>query len=103
MLLWLIGVTFFVLVWYSLWRANTSAGFGVLIGLPLAWIFSRYMTPYVTGMNEIPLWLPPLPLAIIALTLLVFGIVVWFRADNLPPPRQRDTHDHHAHDSHGHH
>jgi hypothetical protein len=55
-------------------------------------------------MTPIPIWLPPLPIAIIALTLFVFGTVTWLRADRLPPPRDRgDDHDHeHGHDDHGH-
>ena len=111
MLTWLLGVAVFVFLWSGLWRAQPRAGFGVLIGLLLAWIFSRLLTPYVTGMTPIPLWLPPLPIAIIALTLFVFGTVTWLRADRLPPPRDRgDDHDHgqdahghdHAHGEHGH-
>jgi hypothetical protein len=47
-------------------------------------------------MEDIPLWLPPLPLAIIAVTLFVFGAIVWFRADKLPPPKRSATHDEHA-------
>ena len=100
MLSWLIGVAVFVVLWGALWRASPKAGFGALIGLPLAWIFSRLLTPYITGMNEIPLWLPPLPLAIIAVTLFVFGGLVWFRADKLPPPKVRESHDEHRHGHH---
>jgi len=100
MLVWLLGVAVFVFLWSALWRVQPKAAFGVLLGLLLAWIFSRLITPYVTGMTPIPLWLPPLPIAIIALTLFVFGTITWFRADNLPPPRQRD--DDHGHDhAHG--
>jgi len=102
MLTWLIGVAIFVVLWGALWRVSAKAGFGALIGLPLAWIFSRLLTPYITGMNQIPIWLPPLPLAIIALTLFVFGTIVWFRADKLPPPKGRESHDDHGH-GHGHH
>ena len=86
MLLWLIGVALFVVLWGALWKASPKGGFGVLIGLPIAWILSRLMTPYVTGMNEIPLWVPPLPIALIALALFYFGFRTWLRADNLPPP-----------------
>jgi len=100
MLTWLVGVAVFVVLWGALWRVSPKAGFGALIGLPLAWIFSRLLTPYITGMNEIPVWLPPLPLAIIALTLFVFGTIVFFRADKLPPPKVRDSHDEHGHDHH---
>ncbi|HUL82702.1 MAG TPA: hypothetical protein VL131_11180 [Gammaproteobacteria bacterium] len=102
MLIWLLGVAVFVFLWSGLWRAQPKAAFGVLLGLLLAWIFSRLITPYVTGMTPIPLWLPPLPIAIIALTLFVFGTITWFRADNLPPPRQRDDDDGHDQDhAHG--
>jgi len=108
MLIWLLGVAVFVFLWSGLWRAQPRAGFGVLLGLLLAWIFSRLLTPYVTGMTPIPLWLPPVPIALIALTLFVFGTVTWLRADRLPPPKDSgDDHDHghdHAHgaDDHSH-
>jgi hypothetical protein len=111
MLIWLLGVAVFVFLWSGLWRTQPKAAFGVLLGLLLAWILSRLITPYVTGMTPIPLWLPPLPLAIVALTLFVFGIVTWLRADRLPPPRgSGDEHGHdehaqghdHAHGEHGH-
>lgn len=32
----------------------------------------------VAGMEEVPLWLPPLPFAMVALTLFVFGLLAWF-------------------------
>jgi uncharacterized membrane protein YhdT len=113
MLIWLLGVAVFVFLWSGLWRVQPKAAFGVLLGLLVAWILSRLLTPFVTGMTPIPLWLPPLPIAIIALTLFVFGTVTWLRADRLPPPRESaDDHDahggghdpahDHAHDEHGH-
>lgn len=100
MLIWLVGVAVFILIWGKLWNALPAAGFGILIGLPLAWLASLLLTPYVTGMKDIPIWLPPLPLIIIATTLFVFGVIVWFRADKLGPPKQ--TEDEHGHDT-GHH
>ena len=102
MLIWLIGVAFFVLLWGKLWRALPAAGFGVLIGLPLAWVASILITPYITGMKDIPVWLPPLPIITIAVTLFVFGVIVWLRADKLTPPSDADSHDEHG-DGHGHH
>jgi hypothetical protein len=97
MLFWLLGVAIFVVLLGALWKASPKGGIGALIGLGIAWFLSGYMTPYVTGMENIPLWLPPLPLAIVAVTLFVFGVIIWFRADKLPPPKQRATHDDHAH------
>lgn len=102
MLIWLIGVAIFILIWGKLWRVLPAAGFGVLIGLPLAWIASLLITPYITGMKSIPVWLPPLPLAIIAVTLFVFGVVTWLRADKLTPLNDADAHDDHGHGD-GHH
>jgi hypothetical protein len=107
MLTWLLGIAVFVFLWSGLWRVQPKAAFGVLLGLFLAWILSRLITPYLTGMTPIPLWLAPLPIAIIATTLFVFGTVTWLRADKLPPPRQRDDDHDHGHaqgadDGHGH-
>lgn len=82
---WLLAVAVVILVWGMLWRTNVMLAFGVLIGLPLAWIASRLINPYVTGMEEIPLWLPPLPFAVVATILLVCGALIWFRADKLGP------------------
>lgn len=94
MWIWLLGVAILILIWGKLWRALPAAGFGVLIGLPVAWVASLLLTPYVTGMKTIPVWLPPLPLAIVALTLFVFGVIVWLRADKLGPPRRTESQQH---------
>ncbi len=99
MLLWLLGVAVFVMLLGALWKSSPKAGIGALVGVGVAWILSRFMTPYVTGMTEIPLWLPPLPIAIIALALFYFGFRTWLRADNLPPPPEQDDEQH----GHGHH
>jgi hypothetical protein len=105
MVLWLVGIVVFVLLWAGLWRSQPKAAFGVLIGLPIAWILSLIIQPYVTGMNDIPIWLPPIPVACIAIVLFYFGVRTWLRADSLPPPpKAPDEHGHgHGHDSHGQH
>ena len=95
MVIWLIGVAIVVLLWGMIWRNNVALGAGVLIGLPIAWVLSRLITPYLTGMEHIPVWLPPLPFAIVAITLLVMGAITWSRADRLPPPKHRDEESHH--------
>lgn len=98
MILWLVGIAALIVVWGMLWQRNYVFAFGILLGLPLAWMASRFITPYVTGMEHVPLWLPPLPFAIVATTLLVYGVLIWFRADRLPPPPRDDDDDH----GHGH-
>lgn len=82
MLIWLIVVAVLALLWGAMWNSLPKMALGVLIGLPLGWLFSRSINPYLTGnMHEIPLWLPPLPLAIIAVLLIVVGLVTFLRAD----------------------
>jgi hypothetical protein len=48
-------------------------------------------------MHEIPIWLPPLPIAIVVIALFYFGIKTWLNADNLPPPRVPDEDEQHRH------
>jgi hypothetical protein len=96
MLWWLIGVAVFVLIWGKMWQSQPKLSFGVLIGLLLAWFFSRLIRPYVTGMEQVPIWLPPLPFATVAVTLLVVGALIWLRADKLAPVPRKDD------DPHGH-
>jgi ABC-type sulfate transport system permease component len=81
----------------ALWKASPKAGMGALFGVFVAWILSYFMRPYVTGMTELPLWLPPLPIAIIALALFYFGVRTWLRADSLPPPQPEDEPHSHGH------
>jgi apolipoprotein N-acyltransferase len=104
MLSWLIGVVIFVLLMGALWKSSPLAAlgtvFGFVIGLVLYWLFSTQLTGYVTGMNQIPVWLPPLPIVLVVIALFYFGIKTWLNADNLPPPRQTDTDDHHGHGHH---
>jgi len=38
----------------------------------------------VFAMNNVPIWLPPLPLAIVALSLFWLGILAWFRGRRSP-------------------
>ena len=95
MWLWLLGVAVFIVLWGKLWGSSPRAAFGAAIGFVLAlllsWIFSSQLTGYVTDMNEIPVWLPPLPFALVVVALFYFGIKTWLNADNLPPPRVPDS------------
>jgi hypothetical protein len=102
MLWWLIGVVVFLLLWAKLWQSQPKTAFGVLIGLLIAWVLSRFLRPYVTGMEEIPVWLPPLPFALVAGSLLIAGVLIWLRADRLAPVKREEHADHdHGHDAHG--
>ena len=101
---WLVGVVVAVLLWAALWRSSPRAAYGAVWGFLLALavyaIFKLQLMGLVTGMNEVPVWLPPLPIAIVVIVLFYFGIKTWLNADNLPPPPKQD--DDHGHD-HGQH
>jgi hypothetical protein len=94
MYVWLIGVALAVLVWAMMWQSQPKMAFGVLLGLPIAWMISRLISPYVTGMEQVPIWLPPLPFAIVAILLLVLGGLIWFRG---APPLPQDREEPHHH------
>lgn len=97
----LIIVAVLLLLWARIWQKEPKLAFGIFLGLPLAWVCYKLIEPhlrgvYVTGMDNIPVWLPMLPLAIVAITLLVFGGLIWFRSDKFTlPPRNDEDADHH--------
>ena len=96
MLLWLLGVAVCVVIYGLIWQANLVLAFGILIGLVLAWFASFLLDPYVTGMEEIPLWLPPLPMATVAVVLFVYGAIVWIRGnDSLSKKKSKPSDDEH--------
>lgn len=92
---WLVGVVVALLVWGALWKRNLSLAGGVLVGVLLAWVLSYFLKPYVTGMETIPIWLPPLPLATIAVALFVYGAIIWFRGNDKLPKGKHDEHSGH--------
>ena len=96
MIWWLVGVAFCCLIWAGIWKQNIVLASGILIGVLLAWPLSYFMEPYVTGMEAIPIWLPPLPLATVATLLFVYGAVIWIRGnEGLPKGKHHDSSDEH--------
>jgi hypothetical protein len=79
-MVWLIGIALLLVVWAIVWQRHPKMAFGVLLGLPVAWLASRMIEPYLTGIEHVPLWLPPLPFAIVAVTLFGYGALIWIRA-----------------------
>jgi uncharacterized membrane protein YccC len=80
----LIGFLALLALWGLTWQRQPKFAFGVFIGVGLAWILAHLTAPYFTGREEMPVWLPPLPIATIALTLLAFGILIWFQEEDKP-------------------
>ena len=96
MMLWLVFAAVLALWWLAMWKNYTKMAVGVLIGLPIGWFASGAVHSYLTGnVLDVPQWLPPLPLAIVATLLLVVGLVIWFRPD--PPDAQNTEHSGDSH------
>ena len=96
MWLWLLGVAICVLIWGTLWKRNIIMASGILVGFLLAWLLSYLIKPYVTGMETIPVWLPPISLATVAIVLFVYGALVWIRGNDALPKKKPDS----SHDKH---
>ncbi len=68
-----------LLLWRAAWRTRPILAFGITLGLMISWVVIA-----IAGVPEIetvPLWLPPLPFAVVAVTLFVFGILAWVWGD----------------------
>lgn len=66
----------FLILWIVAVRKRPELGFGIALGIALAWI-GLALAPQI-HMTTIPLWLAPLPFALVALTLFFFGFLAWY-------------------------
>jgi hypothetical protein len=97
MWIWLIAVAVLAILWAGMWKNLPNMALGVLIGLPIGWLASRSIQSYLAGdMHEIPIWLPPLPFALVATLLIVVGLVIFLRAGNEPSSSER-SHEESSH------
>jgi hypothetical protein len=93
---WLLAVAVCCLLWAGLWKRSFGLALGILPGVLLAWPLSYLLEPYVTGMEDIPIWLPPLPLATVAVLLLVYGAMIWLKGnENLPKGKHEQSDENH--------
>jgi len=56
-------------------RKYSNFGLGMMMGGTLAWVLLVLAPPL--HLKTLPIWLPALPFAVIALTLFVFGFLAW--------------------------
>jgi len=64
------------LLWVVAWRHQRRFAVGTVVGAVIALLAVGLVKPF--EMTHIPLWLPPLPFALVAVTLFVFGVLAWF-------------------------
>jgi hypothetical protein len=68
LLLSIIGLLAFLALWTMAWRNRPILAFGIFLGFLIR----------PPDIQHIPLWLPPLPFAVVAITLLYFGVLAWW-------------------------
>jgi hypothetical protein len=84
---WALGIGSFlilVVVWALAWRRQPSLAFGITLGIVIGWVLAALAGP--VKLDHIPIWLPPLPFAVVAVTLIVLGIIAWRLDDSGEPP-----------------
>ena len=71
----------FLLLWGLTWRSQPKLAFGILIGLSIGAFAAGWIGPF-ESLSDVPLWLPPLPFAVVAAGLMIYGGLVWWRLDS---------------------
>jgi hypothetical protein len=71
----ILGTLLFLGLWSVAWRKKPSLAFGIFLGLVGACAIVAIV--WFSGMQHIPVWLPALPVVIVALTLFSFGVLAW--------------------------
>jgi hypothetical protein len=72
----IIGFLAFLALWSIAWRNRPILAFGIFLGTATVCVLAAVVRP--SGIQHIPLWLPPLPFAVVAITLLYFGFLAWW-------------------------
>jgi len=68
------GLLLFLALCTVAWRRQPYLAVGMLLGLAVATVFVSLVR---LDFHTIPIWLPPIPFAAVALTLFSFGIWAW--------------------------
>jgi hypothetical protein len=67
-------LTFFAL-WTLAWRRRPILAFGIFLGAAGVGVIAALVRP--GALDHLPIWLPPLPFATVAVGLLYFGVLAW--------------------------
>jgi hypothetical protein len=69
------GLVLFLALWGAAWRRQPDLALGIFFGVASAAVVAALVRP--SDLHKVPLWLPPLPFAVVAISLLGFGIWAW--------------------------
>jgi hypothetical protein len=65
----------FMVLWSLAWRNQPILAFGIFLGLAGACVLVAVAR--LSGIQHLPIWLPAVPFAVVAIALLGFGILAW--------------------------
>jgi hypothetical protein len=71
----IIGMLVLLLLWHLAWRKQPTLAFGIFLGVASVCVIAAVFRP--SGIQHVPVWLPALPFAIVAIALFCFGILAW--------------------------
>ena len=75
-LLQIVGLLFFLFLWGTAWRRQPNLAIGMFAGVLIAALAVTLCRLYLDT-RHVPIWLAPLPIATIAVSLLGFGTWAW--------------------------
>jgi hypothetical protein len=70
------GLPLFPVWWGVAWREQPNLAFGILPGVVIVAVVAAFVRRF--HMHNVPIWLPALPFAVVAISLLCLGIRAWF-------------------------
>jgi hypothetical protein len=71
----ILGSLIFMGAWSLAWRSRPYLAFGMFLGVAAAAALVALV--WFTGIRHLPIWLPALPVALVATTLFTFGVLAW--------------------------
>lgn len=66
-----------LLLWIFAWQHGSQLARGIAIGAILVLVCEPLVRP-VIAQEHLPVWVPALPFALIAITLFGFGLLAWY-------------------------
>lgn len=66
-----------LLLWFRAWQHGSKLAIGLATGAVLVVLGSPFLQPVVV-FDHMPVWVPALPFALIAITLFGFGALAWY-------------------------
>ena len=71
-----------MLLWIRAWQRGSQLAVGVIIGALLVLVGGPVVRGALASLDHMPVWVPAVPFALIALTLFGFGLLAWFWSED---------------------